>query len=162
MEVWQPRSYRRNIHPDYKEGQTQAAWAERTRSKVGTGGLGWPHIYVQITGRNDWGASETSQSRVSAQEKEASKPLAVETCGGCDSGRNSQPHRRVHWKDPHLEHTQTHPSRNQHQKGPVCLWVAGKVTESLWRAEQPALFPDPSLSHSATPQWGSCPTLVNT
>ena len=39
-----------------------------------------------------------------------------------------------------LECTQTHPPGNQHQKGPICLWVAEEVTESRWRAEQGALF----------------------
>ena len=40
-----------------------------------------------------------------------------------------------------LENTQTHPPGNQHQKGPICLWVAGAVTESQHRAKQAALFP---------------------
>ena len=35
----------------------------------------------------------------------------------------------------------THPPRNQHQKGPICLWVADKMTESGQRAEQVSLFP---------------------
>ena len=52
------------------------------------------------TGRNNWGARQTVQPRVPVQEKKASKPLAVITCGGFSSGRNSQPHRRVHWRDP--------------------------------------------------------------
>ena len=39
-----------------------------------------------------------------------------------------------------LEHTQNHPPRNQHQKGQICLWVEEKVTESLQKAEQAALF----------------------
>ena len=40
-----------------------------------------------------------------------------------------------------LECTQNHPPRIQYQKGPICLWVAGEVTESHLRAEQVALFP---------------------
>ena len=39
-----------------------------------------------------------------------------------------------------LEHTQTHPLGNQHQKGPICLRVAGEVTESWWTAQQVALY----------------------
>ena len=35
-----------------------------------------------------------------------------------------------------LECTQNHPPRNQHQKGPLCLWIAEEVTESQQRAEQ--------------------------
>ena len=46
-----------------------------------------------------------------------------------------------------LEHTQTQPPGNQHQKGPICLWVAGEVTESQPRAEQAALFPLKPLTH---------------
>ena len=39
-----------------------------------------------------------------------------------------------------LECTQTHPPGNQHEKGPICLWVAPEVTESQQRVEQVALF----------------------
>ena len=40
-----------------------------------------------------------------------------------------------------LECTQTHLPRNQHQKGPICLWVAGEVTESRMRAKKEEWFP---------------------
>ena len=40
-----------------------------------------------------------------------------------------------------LEHIQTHSPRYQHQKGPICLWVAGEVTESGVKSEQVTLFP---------------------
>ena len=46
-----------------------------------------------------------------------------------------------------LECTQTHPPRNQHQKGPVCLWVDEEVTESWQRAKQAALFSLRPLPH---------------
>ena len=46
-----------------------------------------------------------------------------------------------------LEHKQVHPPRNQHLKGPICLWVEGEVTESQLRAEQVALFPLRPLPH---------------
>ena len=58
------------------------------------------------------------------------------------------------------EHTQTYPPGNQHQKGPICLWVAGKVTESLWRAGQAALFPlgpSPTYSSTSQPRAFPCP-----
>ena len=63
--------------------------------------------------------------------------------------------------EPHrvLERTQTHLSGNQHQKGPISLWVAGEVTESQLRAEQAALFslgPHPNIwGHKAVvvPPW---------
>ena len=35
-----------------------------------------------------------------------------------------------------LERAQAHPPGNQHQKGPLCLWVAGEMTESLLKDQQ--------------------------
>ena len=46
-----------------------------------------------------------------------------------------------------LERTQNHSPRNQHQKGPICLWAVEEVTESQPRAEQSALFPLGPLTH---------------
>ena len=49
-----------------------------------------------------------------------------------------------------LELTQTHPLRNQHQKGPLCLWLAEGVTENPQRVEQaplPPLRPLPHIQH---------------
>ena len=61
-----------------------------------------------------------------------------------------------------LERTQTHPPGNQHQKGPICLWVVEEVTESWQRPEQVALFPlRPLPTYSATNGDFSCPTLEN-
>ena len=55
-----------------------------------------------------------------------------------------------------IEYTQPHPPRNQHQKGPVGLWVVGEVTENRPRAEQVALFllrPIPQIQrHNAVTQ----------
>ena len=48
-----------------------------------------------------------------------------------------------------LECTQTHPPGKQHQKGPICLWVRGEVTEIRQRVEQAALLPLGPLPHSA-------------
>ena len=44
-------------------------------------------------------------------------------------------------------HIPAHPPGNQHQKDPIGLWVAGKVTENRQRAEQVALFPLGPLPH---------------
>ena len=55
-----------------------------------------------------------------------------------------------------LEHTQTHPPRNKHQKGPIHLWVAGEVTESEPKAKQVALFPLrplPHIQHQNAEKW---------
>ena len=52
-----------------------------------------------------------------------------------------------------------HPLGNQHQRGPIGLWVAGEVTENQQRVEQVALFPlGPSPTYrltatSVTPPW---------
>ena len=40
-----------------------------------------------------------------------------------------------------LECTQAHEPGNQHQKGPIYLWVAEEVTKRGARAKQVALFP---------------------
>ena len=62
-----------------------------------------------------------------------------------------------------LEQTQTHPPKNQHQKGPIYLWVAGKVTERRSRAEQGALLPlGPSPTYSATTHQLGCSAMANT
>ena len=62
-----------------------------------------------------------------------------------------------------LEHTKTHPPSNQHQKGPMCLWVAGEVTESRLRAEQAALFPFgplPHIQHHNEAKWVALPWQI--
>ena len=59
-----------------------------------------------------------------------------------------------------MERTQNHPPRNQHQKGPNYLWVAGEVTESWQRAEQMALFPLrplPHIQYQNTAKWVALP-----
>ena len=62
-----------------------------------------------------------------------------------------------------LEYTQTHQPGNQHQKGPISLWVAGEVTESLPRAEQAALFPLrplPHIQHHNAETWVAPPWQI--
>ena len=61
-----------------------------------------------------------------------------------------------------LERPQTHPPGNQHQTGPICLWVVGEVTESPQRAEQVPLFPLGPLPHTQRHSPVGCPALVNT
>ena len=52
-----------------------------------------------------------------------------------------------------LEHIQTHPLRNQHQKGPICLWVLGEVTESHQElSEGYCSLTDTSTTYSTTMQ----------
>ena len=52
-----------------------------------------------------------------------------------------------------LEHTQAHPPGNQHHKGPICLWVAGEMTESLLKDQQQhCSLSDLSPTHSVPTQ----------
>ena len=46
-----------------------------------------------------------------------------------------------------LKCKQNHPLWNQHQKGPICLWVSEEVTQSWPSAEQAALLPLRPLPH---------------
>ena len=59
-----------------------------------------------------------------------------------------------------LKSTQTHPPVNQHQKGPIYLWVVGEVTESQLRAKKVALFPLrplPYIQRHNAAQWVAPP-----
>ena len=49
-----------------------------------------------------------------------------------------------------LERTQAHRPGNQHQKGPLCLWVVGEVTESHQRVQQAPLFPQAPPPHTVS------------
>ena len=86
------------------------------------------------------------QPRVPVQENKGSKPLKnLWGFGGAGEipsliGEFVGETHRV------LECTQNHPPGNQHQKGPICLWVA-EVTESQQKAQQVALFPLRPLLH---------------
>ena len=65
-----------------------------------------------------------------------------------------------------LERAQAHPLRNQHQRGPVSLWVAEGVTENQQRVEQAPMLPlGPSPMYSDTTQGHGLPlsgVTVNT
>ena len=127
---------------------------------AGGQGGGWPvwHLCADKSqGTGEWG-----RLLKPAWRNKASKPLTVKTGGGWGSGRNSQPHRKVRWRDPQ-ECTQTHPPRNQHQKDPICLWVAGEVTDSQSRAEQVALFllgPLPHIQYHNLATWVALPWQI--
>ena len=56
-----------------------------------------------------------------------------------------------------LECTQAHPPGNQHQKGPICLWVAGEVTKSQEPSKWHCSLSDPCPTYSATIQWCRLP-----
>ena len=100
------------------------------------------------------GSKKDPQPKAPAWGNKASKPLTVKHCGGCGSGRNSQSLGEF-IRETHrvLEHTPW----NQHQKGPISLWVVEEVTENLPRAEQMELFPLGPLPniqcHNAAMMW---------
>ena len=100
------------------------------------------------------------QHRVPVQGNKASN-LIENTCGGAVAQETPQLTEDFAGETHRvLEHTWTHPPWNQHQKGPICLWVVGEVTENWQSAEQTALFPLGPLPHIHSDV--GCPTLVNT
>ena len=90
-------------------GAETGSWVERTQGKAGGPGqmrkwladrvkqqlVDWgPHICMQI----NWVEQMGSETDLPTQGSSL-KPLTEKTYGGCGSGRNSQPHRRVCWRD---------------------------------------------------------------
>ena len=62
-----------------------------------------------------------------------------------------------------LECAQAHPLGNQHQRGPVSLWVVEGVTKSRHRVEQAPLLPlGPSPGTVSQRSYQHYPTPVNT
>ena len=62
-----------------------------------------------------------------------------------------------------LGRAQAHLLGNQHQRGPIWLWVAEGVIEIRWRVEQAPLLPlGPSLTYSVTAQPQALPHPGNT
>ena len=76
-------------------------------------GSGWcsrrSHICMQINREEQLGVRQTAQPRVPAWGNKASERLTDKTCGGCSSGRTSQPHMRVRWRDPWDSRMYTNP-----------------------------------------------------
>ena len=95
-----------------------------------------PHLYEDkpggTTGHRDRPHNPGFQcGEIKPQSFRLKKPVGVEV------GRESLSLTVEFTGETHrvLEHIQNHPPRNQHQKGPMCLWVVGEVTESQPRAE---------------------------
>ena len=98
-------------HPSRPLGGEETGNRDREDSRQGGS---WKtrqsHICALINWEKQLGRErETAQPRVPAQGNKASKPLTIKTCGGCGDGRNSQPHRRVHWIDPQGPRPYTNP-----------------------------------------------------
>ena len=91
--------------------------------------------------------------RVPAQGNKASKPLTENTCGGWgSSGKNSQTHRRVHWRDPQGSRMYTiPPTRGSAPEGPNLIVGNGesdwKLAESAANGIVPSQVP---LPHTAS------------
>ena len=102
------------------------AGTERMHGKVVAGRPGGPTFACRKAGRINWGARQTAQPTVPAWETKISKLLAVKICAGCGGRRNSQPHRRVHWRDPQDPKTYTNlPTRESAVEGPNLLVGSG-------------------------------------
>ena len=127
---------------------------EKTHSKVAAGGLErarlWPvfqehalqwlakhavpHLHLQINWEEQLGSKidhATPQPRVPTWRDKAWKPLTEKFCGGWGSRRNSQTHRRVHWRDPWGPRTYTkRPTEESTPERPDLLLGSG---ESDWK-----------------------------
>ena len=118
-------------------------------------------IYMWKTGRNNWRIRQTTQPRVPARGNKASKSLAVKSYGGCSSRSNSQPHRKVSWKDPRGPRTYTNPpTQESAPEGPNLLVGTGEVTKSPQRSEQVAFFPPSHIGHNAE-MWVTLPWWIS-
>ena len=95
------------------------------------------------------GARQSTKPSVPVQDNKASKPLTEKITVGIDMAGETPSLTGEFAGETHgvLECTQIHPPGNQHQKGPICLWVVVEVTKSLQRPEQVALFPLIPLPH---------------
>ena len=95
-------------------------------------GRGWQtgqsHIPMQINQEERLGKERDQATQGSIEGKYSLKPLIENTCGGCGgSGRNSQPHRRVPWRDPQGPRMHTNaPTRESAPEGPNLLVSSGK------------------------------------
>ena len=98
-------------------GVETGSQVERTHSKAAAGRpakwwiVDWavPHSCADKLGGTTGEVRQTAQPRVPARGNKDSKPLTENTCGGCGSKRNSQPHRRVCWRDPQGSRRYTKP-----------------------------------------------------
>ena len=147
-------------------------WLENLVGKVAVR-LGWARQQladqeVPYLCANNWEeqlGTETVQPRIPVQGNKASKPLTVKICEGWGGRRNSQPHRRVHWRDPQGPGTCTNPPTwESAPEGPNLLVGSGRsdYKRSEKRASDivPSLTPPPHTMPQRSNQ--SCPVLANT
>ena len=144
---------------------------ERTKGKAadqgGQGGIwqtGWSHFYVQVNQEEQLGSETDHTTQDSSTGKESLKISARKNLLGCQWQEKLPGSQEFTGKTCRvLEHTPTHPPGNQHQNGPICLWVAAEVTESRREPSKQHCSLSDSSPHTA-PQYGNmgCPILVNT
>ena len=122
---------------------------ERTHGKAASSWwTGQSHICVQTNQEEQLGSKTDCTTQGSSAGKLSLKPLKVKTCGGWGGGRNSQPHKRVRWRDPQGTRAYTKPpTQESAPEGPSLLVGSGGNDGKLPRAEQAALFPLGPLPH---------------
>ena len=98
------------------------------------------------------------QTRVPVWGNKASKPLTEKTCGDCSNRRNSQPHRRVHWRDPQGPRMYTNPHTwESAPEGPNLLVGSGRSDWKLALSKQHYSLWDSSPTESITRKWLGLP-----
>ena len=86
---------------------------ERTCGKVDGWWTGWSHICRQINLEEQLGSVTDCSIKGYSAGNEDSKPLTEKICEDCSGGINSQPHRRVRWRDPQGPRMYTNPSTQE-------------------------------------------------
>ena len=134
--------------------QGSSWWTRHVRQQL----TGWSYICMEINWEEELGSKTdhvTQGSSVGGKKLQnlwLYNSVGVSAVGGTLSliGESTG---RAHGV---LECMQAHLPGNQHQKGTICLWVAGEVTESWVRAEQATLFPLrplPHIQHHHAEKW---------
>ena len=150
-------------------GRQVCSWPARSSWKILRGRSWWTwqsHIHTQIYQEEQRGSkidrpTPGLQCRKIKPQTSDWKPLG----GWGSSGRNSQTHRRVHWRDPQGPRTYTNPPTwESAPEGPTLLVGSGgsdwKLAES--RASTIATFWTPSPYTTSQRSDVGCPSWVNT
>ena len=154
-------------------GAETGSWVERTHGKVVAGGpseatdcgVGQANLQLASKAATGGPGHRLHKPRAPAWGNKASNhwlkpPVGVEAAAGKTpslTGEVIGETKRV------LEHTQANRPGNQHQQGPLCLWVAEEVTkqaESWASAIAPSRTPPPHIESQCNDE--HYPTPVNT
>ena len=150
----------------WKDSRQGGGWKTGMSSSWLSGQL---HICIQIKREEQLGSQMVCTTQGSSEGNKASQPLTEKTCGGCSSGRNSQPHRRVHWRDPKGPRMYVKPPTQESAlEGPNLFVGSGRgdwnPAES-WRSRiAPPQTPPPHTTPQVAPQSSNlgCFALANT